>query len=198
MPYTRPETTPKAKRVFHAGYMMRSILEARWASAMDLLGIRYLYEYKAFETSHGYYLPDFYLRDADTYVEIKPFTPLENEVNKVVDVAQVHGRTCFIVSGFPGFIEIISDNYESQYEDAKVMVVKTDGYCIPISFDTVLGESGLDRKMINMAFKTAGLKSFSRLHSMGQLLMMADAPGVKVDSHAHNARRNQEILKETQ
>lgn len=54
------------------GMLFRSRLEARWAVFFDVAGIKYEYEPEGFE-HHGYrYLPDFYLPELDTYVEVKP------------------------------------------------------------------------------------------------------------------------------
>lgn len=54
------------------GYRFRSRLEARWAVFFDAAGIKYEYEPEGFETEDGTrYLPDFYLPELHTYVEVK-------------------------------------------------------------------------------------------------------------------------------
>jgi hypothetical protein len=53
------------------GYRFRSRLEARWAVFFDSLGIEYEYEKEGYVLPSGNYLPDFYLRELDLYVEIK-------------------------------------------------------------------------------------------------------------------------------
>ena len=53
------------------GYRFRSRLEARWAVFFDEAGIRYEYEPEGFEAVEQKYLPDFYLPNLKTYVEIK-------------------------------------------------------------------------------------------------------------------------------
>lgn len=54
------------------GYRFRSRLEARWAVFFDAAGIKYEYEPEGFETTkNARYLPDFYLPDFDTHVEVK-------------------------------------------------------------------------------------------------------------------------------
>ena len=59
----------------YAGVLFRSRLEARWAVFFDTLGIRWEYEYERFSTifeeEELSYLPDFYLKDYDTWVEVK-------------------------------------------------------------------------------------------------------------------------------
>lgn len=65
----------KAIETTYAGCRFRSRLEARWAVFFDQLGIRWDYEPQGFEiataTSHRCYLPDFYLPEIDTWVEVK-------------------------------------------------------------------------------------------------------------------------------
>ena len=55
----------------HNGYRFRSRLEARWAVFFDELGIKYEYEPEGFEKEGYKYLPDFYLTDTKTWVEVK-------------------------------------------------------------------------------------------------------------------------------
>lgn len=57
----------------YQGYKFRSRLEARWAVFLDAAGIKYEYEKEGFELGDaGRYLPDFYLPDIKTWLEIKP------------------------------------------------------------------------------------------------------------------------------
>jgi len=56
----------------YKGYYFRSRLEARWAVYFDSLGIDYIYEPQGFFLDDGSkYLPDFYLPDFKTFVEVK-------------------------------------------------------------------------------------------------------------------------------
>jgi len=66
----------KAIETHYNGYRFRSRLEARWAQFFDYVcpGIKYQYEPEGFDLDGVYYLPDFYLPDFDTWVEIKPRT----------------------------------------------------------------------------------------------------------------------------
>ena len=62
----------KAIETEYNGYKFRSRLEARWAVFFDVGKIRYEYEPEGFVLPDGtHYLPDFYLPDYDTYVEVK-------------------------------------------------------------------------------------------------------------------------------
>lgn len=69
----------KAIETEYNGVMFRSRLEARWALFFDLLSIEWMYEYEGYETSAGWYVPDFWLPDVymrsqakGCFVEIKP------------------------------------------------------------------------------------------------------------------------------
>lgn len=55
----------------YKGYHFRSRLEARWAVFFDALGLNWEYEPEGYQTSEGWYLPDFYLPKFDCFVEIK-------------------------------------------------------------------------------------------------------------------------------
>lgn len=62
----------KAIETHYNGYKFRSRLEARWAVFFDEAGIEYQYEPKGFTNGKDCYLPDFYLPEHNTYVEVKP------------------------------------------------------------------------------------------------------------------------------
>jgi hypothetical protein len=62
----------KAIETVYNGYRFRSRLEARWAVFFDALGVEYEYEPEGFKHENGEcYLPDFYLCESKTYVEVK-------------------------------------------------------------------------------------------------------------------------------
>lgn len=52
-------TQIKAIETHYAGYRFRSRLEARWAVFFDVAGVKWRYEHEGYETSAGWYLPDF-------------------------------------------------------------------------------------------------------------------------------------------
>ncbi len=63
----------KALETVYKGYRFRSRLEARWAVFFDAMGIAYEYEKQGYDLDElGWYLPDFWLRDGEVWVEIKP------------------------------------------------------------------------------------------------------------------------------
>lgn len=70
---------------------MRSFSELRWASMMDALKLRWVYEHKLYETRHGKYLPDFFLYGINTYLEVKGPCPSQIEIEKAMDVQKYSG-----------------------------------------------------------------------------------------------------------
>lgn len=84
----------KAIDTVYKGCRFRSRLEARWAVYFDCMGIAYEYEPEGFEFEDGTkYLPDFYLREIDAYVEIKSIGALsvKYDTNRHV-VSMMDGR----------------------------------------------------------------------------------------------------------
>ncbi len=60
----------------YKGYRFRSRLEARWAVFFDAMGIKYEYEKEGYDLGKaGWYLPDFWLPEMKTFLEIKPTSP---------------------------------------------------------------------------------------------------------------------------
>lgn len=78
-------TPLRAIETIYKGCRFRSRLEARWAVVFDELDIQWEYEPEGFILPDGtWYLPDFYLRDEEWFVEVKPDRPLtDDERNKV-------------------------------------------------------------------------------------------------------------------
>lgn len=94
------------------GYRFRSRLEARWAVFFDALDIHYQYELEGWNLSDEWYLPDFYLPDWNTWVEIKPKLPSGEEFRKILKLQQglieLNDKEfpitskCMFICGYPG------------------------------------------------------------------------------------------------
>ena len=69
----------------------KSRLEARWAVFFDVLGVEWLYEYEGYQLESGWYVPDFWLPQFKTWVEIKPSKPTELESQQCSELARVTG-----------------------------------------------------------------------------------------------------------
>lgn len=73
----------KAIETKYKGYRFRSRLEARWAVFFDALGLQWEYEPEGFDLgAAGWYLPDFYLPQLDSWIEIKPGNGNRDEVRQ--------------------------------------------------------------------------------------------------------------------
>ena len=81
--------------------LFRSILEAKYAYLFKSLGISWEYEPKIFKTSKGYYLPDFYLPQWDTFIELKASFADSIELHKMKSVADQSGSLGLLVGGYP-------------------------------------------------------------------------------------------------
>lgn len=85
----------------HSGYEMRSMSEVRWASIMDVLRVRWLYEPRVVDTRHGWYLPDFYLPACGVYIEVKGPAPVLEEIEKAKDAEEETGCPVIFAHGNP-------------------------------------------------------------------------------------------------
>lgn len=108
-------------------YRFRSRLEARWAVLFDQLDITYQYEVEGFDLGGDWYLPDFYLPDWNSWVEVKPVLPTLETVIKVLklrhgmiesrkqyDDGHIVKDHCYIFCGSPGVpnVRITKDGWK--------------------------------------------------------------------------------------
>jgi hypothetical protein len=92
-------TTVKAIETRYKGHRFRSRLEARWAVALDFMKIKWQYEQEGYNLGDlGCYLPDFWLPDLNTFMEIKPGPPSPEEKDKLHKLIQ--HKQAFGVFGF--------------------------------------------------------------------------------------------------
>lgn len=94
----------KAKETIYRGICFRSRLESKWALFLDRAGLSFRYEMENYNTRHGYYCPDFYLPEANLWLEVKPFAngrALPEEIEKLEDVVNQAWVPGIIVCGFP-------------------------------------------------------------------------------------------------
>jgi hypothetical protein len=75
----------KAIETRYAGCRFRSRLEARWAVFFNALNIPWEYEPQGFQTGAGLYLPDFWLPEIKTWVEVKG-SEKQVDVQRFVDM----------------------------------------------------------------------------------------------------------------
>jgi len=79
----------KAIQTRYKGHLFRSRLEARWAVVLDALGVEWHYEAEGYDLGKdlGYYLPDFWLPELNTFLEIKAEEETTLEFVKLFNLA---------------------------------------------------------------------------------------------------------------
>lgn len=95
------EQAIKAIETVYNGYRFRSRLEARWAVFFDWFKLRYEYEKEGYDLDGVWYLPDFWLPDANAFVEIKGAEPSEADQDKAVRLALLSECCVAIFHGEP-------------------------------------------------------------------------------------------------
>lgn len=72
----------RSLQTVYSGWFFRSRTEARWSVFFEYLGVRYEYEPQMFMLDGMVYMPDFFLPDVKTWVEIKGVAPNGEEREK--------------------------------------------------------------------------------------------------------------------
>lgn len=90
------------KACLYHGVQFRSHLEVRWAIFFDRLEAKWEYEPRLFQTPLGGYLPDFYLPKLKAWVEVKPFEPTTEQLQKLASVKVQTGERALFMCGEPG------------------------------------------------------------------------------------------------
>lgn len=106
-------TTIKPIETVYNGYRFRSRLEARWAVFFDALGITYKYEKEGYDLGEaGWYLPDFWLPDLGTFVEVKGQKPSSEDLMKLRGLA-LSGAKLILVGDIPQVGKLMVRHYET-------------------------------------------------------------------------------------
>jgi hypothetical protein len=96
----KPPALGKITRI--ADLYFRSKTEALWALIFKSLDAAFDYEPETFSLSDGgLYVPDFFLRDLQVWVEIKADLPSELEIFKISQLCIKTSMPCFIFAGRP-------------------------------------------------------------------------------------------------
>lgn len=89
----------------YQGILFRSRTEARWAVFFDHLEIKWEYEKEGYEISVDgkatWYLPDFWLPQFSSFVEIKGDKPTDAELKKAKAIRDDIGKAIFVFYGIP-------------------------------------------------------------------------------------------------
>jgi len=86
----------------YKGYRFRSRLEARWAVFFEAAGLKWEYEPEGYHLPSGDYLPDFFLPEIQTWIEVKPDVDLGARPTDLIgELAEHTGNRAMIVRGMP-------------------------------------------------------------------------------------------------
>jgi len=92
----------KVLETHYHNHYFRSRTEARWAVFLDSLDVKWNYETEAFDLDDGdFYLPDFWLPDLNTFLEIKGKPPTHKEIVKCRKLQFFTGFDVAIFHGLP-------------------------------------------------------------------------------------------------
>lgn len=80
----------------------RSRTEARWAVFFKALGWGYQYEKEGVVLPSGPYLPDFWLPEIESWLEVKGAEPTANEIQLCEELAKASGKRVLLAVGEPG------------------------------------------------------------------------------------------------
>lgn len=98
---TIDEPPTRAIPTNYAGYRMRSRLEGRWGVFLDSVGRKYSYETQGYRLPTGkLYLPDFYLPELKTWVEVKGDMGAEDE-NKILEFVRERSEPIVVLGDIP-------------------------------------------------------------------------------------------------
>jgi hypothetical protein len=100
----------KAIETKYKGYRFRSRMEARWAVFFDYVRIKWEYEKEGYVINGTCYLPDFWLPELNTFVEIKGnVKPSDAELQKCIDLSIESNHPVYLLAGPIPTIEIESE-----------------------------------------------------------------------------------------
>lgn len=92
----------KAIETKYKGYRFRSRLEARWAVFFDALGIAWDYEPEGYDLGDsGWYLPDFYLPEYQSWAEVKAQPLNTSEMQKAFALSSLTDKPVIELCSVP-------------------------------------------------------------------------------------------------
>jgi hypothetical protein len=110
------ETQLKAIQTIYKGTRFRSKLEASYAKTLDSLHVRWTYETNGYHLGKTKYLPDFWLPDINTFLEVKgpaiPGAEKAEALAKAVHDDQFDPKTIVILANEMGEMKLPDDGDE--------------------------------------------------------------------------------------
>lgn len=119
----------------YKGYRFRSRLEARWAVFLDELNWQWEYEKEGFVLEDkSCYLPDFYLPELKTWLEVKPDNIQDEDYKKCILFSKGigDGFNVILVNGLPLPRQYLLFHNGVELCGATLSTyIKSKGWCIP-------------------------------------------------------------------
>lgn len=109
------------------GYNFRSRLEARWAIFLDAMGWEWLYEPQGYALANGdKYLPDFYLPQFQTFIEIKFDVLTEFDFDRARMLVQATDIPLIIIDRDPSLKHLtqLTANKEGEIKPVEINLVE--------------------------------------------------------------------------
>lgn len=132
----------------YKGIRFRSRLEARWAVFLDALGFKFVYEPDAYDLDGTWYLPDFWVPDWKTFLEIKPEPPTQEQREKCQNLSTLTGNRVLLIAGQPWIEDyevLLFDSENSSQLTGDEQEPEEDDYSVP-NFTGITLEFAVDRK----------------------------------------------------
>lgn len=121
-----PTEMPQAQEDWYNGIKFRSKLESKTAQALDNLNIKYVYEPDGYKLSNGmWYKPDFFLPDAQQYIECKGVMSKEDSA-KILGLVHDTGKSVVAIS----YDHTMLFTHFWNEQDAEIVTYSDDEVCI--------------------------------------------------------------------
>lgn len=110
----------RAIETVYSGYRFRSRAEARWAVFLKTLGVSFQYEAEGFDIDGAWYLPDFWVADWNSFIEVK-----NDKSNPLVGfytcakLSELSGRRVLLLNGVPPNYTMIAWDVDGEYAPAR-------------------------------------------------------------------------------
>ncbi len=96
----------------YKGIRFRSRLEARWAVFFNSLNFKFVYEPEGYNLNGIWYLPDFWISDWQTFIEIKPEKATHEQRNKCQKLSDLTNNNVLLIAGQPWLEEYTISLFE--------------------------------------------------------------------------------------
>ena len=106
----------KIKMFEYKELKLRSSWELAFAQYLDSMNYTWDYEPESFDTSHGFYTPDFWVKELNSYIEVKGYFRDQNAKDKFEEFSKTHSAILADLNYFKslGYVKITSGPRKGQ------------------------------------------------------------------------------------